>query len=80
MPLVSIAVEDGLGVIRLERPKAINALNLEMIETMAGALEAWSHDLGIGAVLFTSNMRRGPHVSFPRIRYAGGPFPRPSPC
>jgi len=39
------------GVVTLNRPKALNALNKAMCETMAERLRAWATDDGVGAVL-----------------------------
>jgi len=48
-----IAVErrGALGVIELTRPKALNALTLEMIEAADPLLRAWAADAGVRAVL-----------------------------
>ena len=52
--------EDGrLGRIVLNRPKAINALSLEMIEAITAALEAWRSDAAVTAVLFTGKGEKG---------------------
>ncbi len=40
-----------IGHILLNRPKALNALTLEMIEALATALEAWRDDAGVHAVV-----------------------------
>ena len=48
-----------MGVIALNRPEAINALSLEMIEGIAGQLEAWRDDAGVRAVLFEGRGTRG---------------------
>ncbi|MCP4330807.1 MAG: enoyl-CoA hydratase/isomerase family protein [Alphaproteobacteria bacterium] len=42
--------DDGLGVIRLNRPRALNALTASMIEAMADTLANWATDPDIGAV------------------------------
>jgi enoyl-CoA hydratase len=41
----------GLGIITLNRPKALNALSLGMIEAIEAALADWAGDVRIGAVL-----------------------------
>ena len=41
---VLIEKRDGLGLITLNRPKAINALNHSMVKAMAKALEEWKSD------------------------------------
>ena len=40
----------GLGLITLNRPKALNALSLQMIRLLTDALRGWQHDAGIHAV------------------------------
>lgn len=51
---------DGrLGRIRLNRPKAINALSLEMIEAITAALEGWRDDISVGAVLIDGAGEKG---------------------
>ena len=56
---VSIEVRDGIGHITLNRPKAINALNHEMVRAMAGALEKWRGDDAVRAVLVRGAGERG---------------------
>lgn len=48
---VEIWAEGHLGRIRLNRPRAINALSLGMIEGITVALTGWRDDPAIGAVL-----------------------------
>lgn len=48
---LDISTDGHLGRIVLNRPKAINALSLEMIEGITAALERWRVDPAIGAVL-----------------------------
>lgn len=51
---------DGrLGRITLNRPKAINALNLGMVRSMRAALERWRTDAGVGTVLIDGAGERG---------------------
>lgn len=47
------------GIITLNRPEAINALDLEMIEGISVALEEFLNDDAIGLVLFEGNGPRG---------------------
>lgn len=54
---LEITVEGAMGVIALNRPEAINALSLEMIEGISVALARWRDDDRIRAVLFEG---RGP--------------------
>ena len=39
------------GVITLNRPKALNALTLNMVREMAGALDRWERDPGVARVI-----------------------------
>lgn len=48
---VVAATEGRVGRLRLNRPAALNALNLEMIEACAGALAAWRDDPRVHAVV-----------------------------
>lgn len=56
---LEIRTEGHLGVISLNRPEAINALSLGMIEGITSALVAWRDDPAIGAILFTGNGPKG---------------------
>lgn len=58
-PQIEIGTEGKLGVIALNRPEAINALSLEMIEGIAAQLEAWRADPAIQAVLFEGRGAKG---------------------
>jgi enoyl-CoA hydratase len=62
------AVRDGdilvreaaaLRRITLNRPKALNALTIDMVETMLGLLRAWARDDAVGAVLIDGAGERG---------------------
>jgi enoyl-CoA hydratase len=57
--LVEIGVEGRMGVIALNRPAAINALNLEMVEAITATLESWRNDQELRAVLFEGRGPRG---------------------
>jgi enoyl-CoA hydratase len=52
-------LQGSLGRIRLNRPKAINALTLEMVQSIAGLLENFASDPAVGAVLITGEGERG---------------------
>ena len=56
---LEIGTEGHLGVIALNRPEAINALSLAMIEGIAAQLAAWRDDPTIHAVLFEGRGSRG---------------------
>lgn len=47
----------GVGLIRLNRPDALNALNPQLISELLGALEAFEGDESIGCIIITGNER-----------------------
>lgn len=57
--LVNVSTRDGIGHIELNRPKAINALNHEMVLAFGEALRRWADDDEITAVLVTGAGERG---------------------
>ncbi len=48
---------DKVGVIRLHRPKALNALNHTLMRELVSALQAFDADPHIGAIVLTGNER-----------------------
>lgn len=52
-------VENGLGRITLNRPKAIHALNRSMCEIMTEALLAWRSDPSVSSILIDHSGERG---------------------
>ena len=56
---VSISVSGALGRITLNRPEAINALNLDMIHGIIRTLEQWRDDDRVRVVLFEGRGSRG---------------------
>lgn len=56
---ILVSVENGVGVVTLNRPKAINSLNHAMVTGLAEALTTWEHDDNIRAVLLTGAGERG---------------------
>ena len=48
---------DGVGLIRLDRPKALNALNSTLMTELIGALNAFDADELVGAIVITGNER-----------------------
>ena len=56
---LQISTAGHLGCITLDRPRAINALSIEMIEGITAALEGWRDDPGVGAVLFEGAGEKG---------------------
>lgn len=57
--MILTSVDNHLGRIRLNRPKALHALNLEMCEAMLSALEAWRDDVSVHAILIDHAEGRG---------------------
>jgi enoyl-CoA hydratase len=56
---VLVETAGALGRIRLNRPKAINSLTLEMVQVIAAALRDFAEDPAIGLVLVTGEGERG---------------------
>ncbi len=59
MPEILVDQDGALGRIRLNRPKAINALNTDMVRSISAALAAFAVDSEIAAVLVTGEGERG---------------------
>ncbi|MGW4247582.1 enoyl-CoA hydratase/isomerase family protein, partial [Nocardia sp. NPDC004722] len=58
-PEVLVEKRDGLGLITLNRPRAINALNHPMALTILEALRAWADDDEVRTVVLTGAGERG---------------------
>ena len=52
------------GLITLNRPKALNALSLEMVRALTGTLRAWADDDQVAAVAVRGMGREGPFGAF----------------
>jgi enoyl-CoA hydratase len=52
-------LDDRVGRITLNRPKALHALNVEMCRSMTEALQAWRDDAGVHAVIIDHSGERG---------------------
>ena len=50
-------VKDGIGVATLNRPQALNALNTELLDTLAAQLEAWDTDANVRCIIVTGSER-----------------------
>jgi enoyl-CoA hydratase len=48
---------DRVGIVTLNRPEALNALNLQVMEDVTGACGALDRDPGIGCILLTGSAR-----------------------
>lgn len=55
---VQILVQNHLGIITLDRPKALNSLSLDMIRTLTQTLLGWRDDADIRAVLIRSSSEK----------------------
>src|SRR3546814_18152277 len=56
---VLISLDNGVGRIRLNRPKAIHALTTEMCDAIIAALLAWREDESVVAVMLDHAEGRG---------------------
>ena len=56
---VLITVDDGVGLIELNRPKAINALTPQMLGAIGDALDQWRDDSSVTRVELTGAGERG---------------------
>ena len=54
---ILVEIEDGVGVIRLNRPKALNALNSDLIAELNAQLDAFEADDAIGCIVITGSER-----------------------
>lgn len=54
-PLVKVSVHGRVGVLTLNRPKALNALNNELVDQLMDAMRDFDSDDGIGAMVLTGN-------------------------
>lgn len=58
-PVLITAVDDGVGVLTLNRPKAINALNADMFAVLERQLAAWVDDERVQEIQLRGNGERG---------------------
>ena len=58
-PRVLVRAAGGLGRLTLNRPRALNALDIGMIGDLAAALDAWEHDTDVELVLLDGAGDRG---------------------
>lgn len=56
---VLVTAENGVGLLTLNRPKAINSLNHPMVATLSQALAKWEHDDNVHTVLVSGAGDRG---------------------
>src|SRR5499427_1631787 len=50
-----VETKDRVGVIRLDRPQALNALNAALMVELAAAIDAFEADAGIGCMVITGS-------------------------
>lgn len=56
--VVSSVLPNGLAVLRLNRPRALNALSMRMVELASASLRAWASDDAVRAVLIEGTGER----------------------
>lgn len=61
---IVVEVQGGVGLLTLNRPKALNALTLPMVRALTAVLLRWRDDAGIAAVAIRGMGREGPFGSF----------------
>lgn len=52
---IKVETRSNIGLIRLNRPDALNALNNEVLQELTAALEAFASDAKVGAVVLTGS-------------------------
>ena len=52
---ILVETRDAVGIIRLNRPKALNALSRQLIADLNAALDSFEADAGIGAIVLTGS-------------------------
>ena len=56
---ILVSVDNGVGLLTLNRPKAINSLTHGMVTVLAGTLKNWENDDSVHTVLLTGAGERG---------------------
>ena len=51
------STEGAIGIITLNRPKALNALNAELLTELVGVLEEWDRDDAVRCIILTGSDR-----------------------
>ena len=54
---ILVKIEDGVGTITLNRPKALNALNAELLHELIGVLEEWDRGDDVRCIVLTGSER-----------------------
>ncbi|CAE6523788.1 unnamed protein product [Rhizoctonia solani] len=53
--LILVAKSQGVGIIKLNRPKALNALSAALIEQLLGSVKSFEDDGEVGAIVITGS-------------------------
>jgi enoyl-CoA hydratase/carnithine racemase len=61
---ILVEIRAGVGLITLNRPKALNALTLSMIRELTATLLAWREDSAVQAVAIRGQGKEGPFGAF----------------
>ncbi|MDF2463186.1 MAG: enoyl-CoA hydratase/isomerase family protein [Ramlibacter sp.] len=61
---IVVELNSGVGLVTLNRPKALNALTLDMIRELTTVLLAWRGDASVKAVAIRGEGRQGPFGAF----------------
>jgi enoyl-CoA hydratase/carnithine racemase len=72
MSSVITEVVGGLGLITLNRPRALNALDLEMVRELTTILRGWADDPSVLAVLLRGSAREGSDGKQPVTHFCAG--------
>lgn len=54
---IAIKIEGAVGVVTLNRPKALNALNSELLSELIGVLEEWDRGTEVRCIVLTGSER-----------------------
>lgn len=54
---ITVSIEDAIGIVALNRPKVLNALNLALIDELVAELERLDRDPAIRVIILTGNDR-----------------------
>ena len=54
---VLVTTDGGVGIVTLNRPKALNALNSELLAELITVLEQWDSDESVRCIVLTGSDR-----------------------
>src|SRR5437588_10794521 len=54
---IEVETHDRVGLVRLNRPQALNALNAALIDELGAALDAFEGDADIGCIVITGSAK-----------------------